>query len=182
MIFSSFTSTSQPSCEHCKNAQRPGWQLHTRLCLASLTSLTVPPLPHTQSHGVHFQTQPGLRQSSQNSPPLTAPSLFGWTILPEGLPKTQPAIDATRRRIILHPVATTTPHNVSGNAVCCRTSFDFRGQILTFSICLFHCQSSAQSLLLLFFVIKKELIPLKKSSPKLFPPQSLPLSSKHLAH
>lgn len=37
----------------------------------------------------------------------------------------------TRRLIKLHPVATTTPHNVSGNAVCCCASFSLReGKIL----------------------------------------------------
>lgn len=35
--------------------------------------------------------------------------------------KTEPPFDATRRLMILNPVATTTPHNVSGNADCCHT-------------------------------------------------------------
>lgn len=107
------------TCHH-KDVERPEWQHHTKSCLAFLTSLTVPPLPHTQNHGVHFQTQPGStpRHSYQNGIRLTAPSLLGWTsIPPAGLLKTEPPIDATRRLIILHPVATTTPHNVSGNAV-----------------------------------------------------------------
>lgn len=124
------------SVRHRKDAQRPEWQCHTRCRLASLTSITVPPLPHTQSHGVHFQMRPGLKpkHSYQNGNWLTAPSLIGWTILLEGLLKTEPPIDATRRWIILHPVATATPHNVSGNAVCCRASFCFRdGKILTLS-------------------------------------------------
>lgn len=124
------------STRHLKDAERPEWQRHTRRCLASLTSLTVPPLPHTQSHGVHFQTRQGLmlRHSCQNGSRLAAPSSSSWTsILPTRLLKTEPPIDATRRLIILHPVATTTPHNVSGNAVCRRASFSFReGKILTF--------------------------------------------------
>lgn len=127
------------SARHHKGAERPEWQHHMRHCLASLTSLTVPPLPHTQNHGVHFQMRPGLmpRHSHQNGVRLTAPSSFGQTsILPVGLLKTEPPpIDATRRLIILHPVATTTPHNVSGNAVCRRASFSFtEGKVLTFSI------------------------------------------------
>lgn len=46
---------------HREDARRP-----ERQRLAPLTSLTVPPLPHTQSHGAHFQTLPGWRRSSQN--------------------------------------------------------------------------------------------------------------------
>lgn len=130
--------SSDTSTRHHKDAERPEWQRHTRHCLAPLTSLTVPPLPHTQNHGVHFQTQPGLMlsHSYQNGIRLTAPSSFGWTsIPPAGLLKTEPPIDATRRLIILHPVATTTPHNVSGNAVCRCASLPFReGKILSFSI------------------------------------------------
>lgn len=105
------------------DARRPERQLRRRQRLAPLTSLTVPPLPHTQSHGAHFQMVPGWRRSSHNGTSLAAPSSLSWTILPEGLLKTEPPIDATRRQIILNPVATTTPHNVSGNAVCRRTPF-----------------------------------------------------------
>lgn len=42
--------------------------------------------------------------------------------------KTEPPIDATRRLMILNPVATTTPHNVSGNADCCHTLSDVEEQ------------------------------------------------------
>lgn len=109
------------SRRHLNDTERPEWQCHRSSCHAFLTSFTAPPFSYTQNHGVHFQTESGLkaRRSYEDDIRWTVPSLLDWTtILPAGLLKTEPPIDATRRLIILHPVATTTPHNVSGNAAC----------------------------------------------------------------
>lgn len=107
------------SRRHLNDTERPEWQCHMSSCHAFLTSFTAPPFSYTQNHGVHFQTESGLKARRSYDIRWTVPSLLDWTtILPAGLLKTEPPIDATRRLIILHPVATTTPHNVSGNAAC----------------------------------------------------------------
>lgn len=96
--------------------------VHMRFRHAPLTSQTMPPLPHSQSNGVHSQIPSSLkpRLRDPNTTRLTVPFLFDWTsILPPRLLKTEPPTDATPCLLIYqiwHPVATTTPHNVSGNA------------------------------------------------------------------
>ena len=132
--FNSLPLSVTSKSENHRNAEQPAWRCHTRCCRASLTSLTEPPLPHTQHHGVHgVFPNAMLKPSYQNGIRLTVPSLFGQTsILPAGLLNTEPPLDATRCLIILHPVATTTPHNVSRNADCrCAVS---KGKIFTFSV------------------------------------------------
>lgn len=141
----SFNWTEQPpdlrpntSRRHLNDTERPEWQCHMSSCHAFLTSFTEPPFSYTQNHGVHFQTESGLkaRRSHEDDIRWTVPSLLDWTtILPAALLKTEPPIDATCRLIILHPVATTTPHNVSGNAAC-RHALS-QGKTFTFSIHLY---------------------------------------------
>lgn len=72
--------------------------VHMRFRHAPLTSQTMPPLPHSQSNGVHSQIPSSLkpRLRDPNTTRLTVPFLLDWTsILPPRLLKTEPPTDAT---------------------------------------------------------------------------------------
>lgn len=127
--------TTQANTTVMQNNLRGGVTQGAVVPLSPLSQSLLFLTPSTMVYMVYFQMQPGLKlkPSYQNGIRLTVPSLFGQTsILPAGLLNTELPLDATRCLIILHPVATTTPHNVSRNADCrCAAS---KGKIFTFSV------------------------------------------------